>query len=53
MSSVSAVHRRCAQSIQFVHLLLYLLAGHWFRSGFLFRLEQKIGAMTKVAFIGR
>jgi hypothetical protein len=34
--------------------LLYLLAGRGGRlCGFLFRLEQKIGAMTEVAFIGR
>ena len=51
---------QCVRSTQkvctkypFIHLLHYLLAGHCFRSGFLFRLEQKIGAMTKVAFIGR
>ena len=30
----------------------HLLAGHGVRSGLLFRLEQKIGAMTEVAFIG-
>jgi hypothetical protein len=35
------------------HLFFYFFAGHVGGSGFLFRLEQKIGAMTEVAFIGR